>query len=276
MTSQPFVANGPDGPIAGTVDGDGPPLLLLHGGPAITDYMSMLDAETGGWRRISYQQRGLAPSTLTGPFTVENHVADAIAVLDELGVDRAVLLGHSWGGHLGLHLALAAPDRVTGLVSVDPLGTVDDGGVTEMGQHLDERLTTEGAEAFAAVVERLGGPEPDDDDATESLRLRWPGYFGDPADIAPFPPGMRMSLAGYVGTFGSVMEHLADGFAAKLAGIGIPVVFVLGEKSPMPVSQGEQTAALLPRAEVVIVPGGGHLPWYEQPGCVAGALSRLA
>jgi pimeloyl-ACP methyl ester carboxylesterase len=275
VTSQPFVANGPDGPIAGTVDGDGPPLLLLHGGPAMTDYMSGLDAETGGWRRIRYQQRGLAPSTLTGPFTVENHVADAIAVLDELGVDRAVLLGHSWGGFLGLHLALAVPDRVAGLVSVDPLGAVGDGGVTEMGQHLDERMLPENAEAFAAVAERLGGPEPDDDDATEALRLRWPGYFGDPAVILPFSPDWRVSLAAYAGAFGSVMEHLTGGFAGKLAGIDIPVVFVLGEKSPMPVSQGEQTAALLPRAEVMIVPGGGHLPWFEQPGSIAEALGRL-
>jgi pimeloyl-ACP methyl ester carboxylesterase len=43
----------------------------------------------------------------------------------------------------------------------------------------------------------------------------------------------------------------------------------------MPVSQGEQTAALLPASEVVIVPAAGHLPWHEQPGCVADALSRI-
>jgi pimeloyl-ACP methyl ester carboxylesterase len=258
------------------VDGDGPPLLLLHGGPAMTDYMSMLDGETRGWRRIYYQQRGHAPSTVTGPFTVETHVADAIAVLDELGVDQVVLLGHSWGGHLALQLALAMPDRVAGIVSVDAPGAVGDGGVAEMGQHLGERLLPENVEALVAVNERLGGPDPDDDDVTESLRLLWPGYFGDPAGIAPFPPDMRASLVVYAETMGSVMEHLADGFAGRLAGIDVPVVFVLGEKSPMPVSHGEQTAALLPRAEVMIVPGGGHLPWYERPGCVAEALGRLA
>jgi len=50
---------------------------------------------------------------------------------------------------------------------------------------------------------------------------------------------------------------------------------VHGAQSPMPVSQGEQTAQLLPASEVVIVPAAGHLPWHEQPGCVADALSRL-
>ena len=43
----------------------------------------------------------------------------------------------------------------------------------------------------------------------------------------------------------------------------------------MPVSQGEQTAALLPMAEVTVVPAAGHLPWHEQPGCVAAALGRI-
>jgi pimeloyl-ACP methyl ester carboxylesterase len=43
----------------------------------------------------------------------------------------------------------------------------------------------------------------------------------------------------------------------------------------MPVSHGEQAAALLPGSEVVIVPAAGHLPWHEQPGCVAGALSWI-
>jgi pimeloyl-ACP methyl ester carboxylesterase len=276
VTSHPFVANVSDGPISGTVEGDGPPLLLLHGGPGLTDYMSALGAEIRGWRAISYQQRGLAPSTLSGPFTIESHVADAIAVLDELGIEQAVVLGHSWGGHLALHLALAAPDRVTGLVLVDSLGAAGDGGVVEMGQHLGERLLPENVGAYTAVSERLGGPEPTEDDMTESLRLLWPGYFADPAAILPFSPDWRLSFAAYAGTFGSVAEHLSGGFAAKLAGIGVPAVLVLGAKSPMPVSQGEQTAALLPDAEVMIVPDAGHLPWVERPGCVADALSKLA
>ena len=52
-------------------------------------------------------------------------------------------------------------------------------------------------------------------------------------------------------------------------------MFVLGAQSPMPVSQGQQTAALLPQAEVEIIPGAGHLPWHERPGCVAAALAGI-
>jgi pimeloyl-ACP methyl ester carboxylesterase len=272
VTSHTFVA---DGPIAGETYGEGAPVLMLHGGPGMTDYMSVLDGETDGWRRIRYQQRGLAPSAQDGPFTVEAHVADALAVLDELGVDQAVVLGHSWGGHLALHLALAAPERVTGLICVDPLGGVGDGGVTEMGQRLTGRLLPQNAAAHAKVGERLEGPDASGDDMIESLRLVWPGYFADQASVLPFSPQWQGSLACYAGTFGSVVEHMAGGFTEALAGITAPTVFVLGELSPMPVSQGEQTAAKIPGAQVMVVPGAGHFPWFERPGCVTEALAAL-
>ena len=83
-------------------------------------------------------------------------------------------------------------------------------------------------------------------------------------------------MAGYVGTFVSMSEHLADGsLASALRQLRMPAIFLLGAQSPMPVSQGEQAAALLPGSGVVIVPAAGHLPWHEQPGSVAGALSRI-
>lgn len=251
------------------------PLLLLHGGPALSDYMDVLGVELDGWWWVRYQQRGLVPSAVSGPFTVERHVADAVAVLDALGIGRAVMLGHSWGGHLALQLALARPDRVAGLVIVDPPGAAGDGGATELGRNLEDRLSPAAAARFGEVAARLGGPDPTDADALESLTLVWPGYFADPAAAPPFPPHMRTSLAAYAGTFASFAEQLAGGFSEKLGEVRAPTVFVLGERSPLPVSQGERTAALIPSAQVDVIPGGGHLPWHEQPGCVAAALARV-
>jgi len=270
-----FVAQTSKGPIAGHVSGSGAALLLLHGGPALTDYMDMLYPEAEGWRAVRYQQRGLTPSAKSGPFSVERHVADAVAVLDTVGMGRAVVLGHSWGGHLALQLALARPDRVAGLVIVDPLGAVGDGGVAEMGQHLVDRMSPAAAGQFGEVAARLAGPDPTDADALESLSLLWPSYFADPAAAPPFPPHMKTSLEGYRETFASVAEQLASGFGEKLREVQVPAVFVLGEESPMPVSQGQQTAALMPQAGVEIISGAGHLPWHERPGCVAAALAGI-
>ncbi len=268
-----FTAATPAGPVAGSRTGSGPALLLLHGGPAMSDYMYLLAPELDGWQSIRYQQRGLPPSAEDGPFTVAQHVADAVAVLDELGTERAVVLGHSWGGHLALQLAVAHPERVAGLVIVDPLGAVGDGGVGEMGATMASRLSPAALIQLEAVNARLATPAAKDADALASLRLLWPAYFADPAAAPPPPDGLRISLACYGGTFGSVAEQLGGGFGGRLKEITVPTVFVLGEQSPMPLEQGLQTAALLPGAEVRVVPGAGHLPWHEQPGCVAEAAA---
>jgi len=221
-SQQTFTANTTDGPIVGSVQGvqgTGTPLLLLHGGPAMSDYMEMLGPELAGWRAVKYQQRGLAPSAVGGPFTVERHVADAVAVLDELGIDQAVVLGHSWGGYLALNLALAHPERVTGLVIIDPLGAVDDGGLVEMGQNLGSRLLPSALDQYAEVAARLATPEPTDDDMLESLRLLWPGYFADPQAAPALPSFMRASVGAYAGTFASVAELQASGLGERLGGL---------------------------------------------------------
>jgi pimeloyl-ACP methyl ester carboxylesterase len=199
-----------------------------------------------------------------------------VAVLDALGIGQAVVAGHSWGGHLALHLAVACPGRVAGLLLIDPLGAAGDGGAADVGRVLGERLLPAAIPRYQEVRGRLSGPGASDSDTLESLRLVWPGYFAQPETAPGMPAGMRASLAGYVGTFTSVAQHLAEGsFARGLSGVRVPAIFLLGAQSPMPVSQGEQTARLLPSSEVAIVPAAGHLPWHEQPGCVAAALSRL-
>ena len=275
MAEETFVAQTAEGPIAGRVSGSGAPLLLLHGGPALTDYLDMLAPEVDGWRAVRYQQRGLAPSAVSGPFTVERHVADAVAVLDALGIGRAVVLGHSWGGYLALQVALTHPDRVAGLVLVEPPGAVGDAGHGELSQNLVARLPPEAEAPFGEVAARLDGPDPTEADALESLRLLWPGYFADPASAPPLPAHLRTSMEAFAGTVASMSEQLAGGFSEKLGAVRAPAVFVLGEQSPLPVSQGQQVAALMPQAEVEVVKGAGHLPWFERPGCVATALATV-
>jgi pimeloyl-ACP methyl ester carboxylesterase len=270
MTETSFTA----GAIAGWETGEGPAALFLHGGPGMNDSGRMLVPEAAGWRFISFQQRGLSPSTKTGPFTLEQHITDAVAVLDHRGVDRALVVGHSFGGHLALHLAVSRPDRVAGLVIVDGLGVIGDGGSADLGAALAARLLPAAAERLAEMSAELGDNVPGDDWASEQLRLVWPGYFADPAS-APVPGDLRVCVAAHLGTRASVEEHLAAGFAGRLAEIAVPVIFVLGAQSPMPLSQGEQTAALIPAAEVRVIPAAGHLPWYEQPGCIAAAMTAV-
>jgi proline iminopeptidase len=264
------------GIISGSVGGDGRDLLLIHGGPGLSDYMGILDDELTGWRTIRYQQRGIAPSAIDGPFDVEQHVADALAVLDELNVEHVVVLGHSWGGHLALQVALADPERVQAVLVVDGLGSTGYGGAPELGAELRRRLPDNAVAILDDIDLRLSEPDATDDDALQSILLLWPSYFADPSDWLPLPLDTRVSLSCSVGTFGSAAAGISDGsFAERLRRLAAPVVVLVGEKSPLPNTAGEETAALAPSGEFTVIPGAGHLPWYEQPGCVAKALTRV-
>jgi pimeloyl-ACP methyl ester carboxylesterase len=175
-----FRASVPGGEIVGSVQGSGPPALLLHGGPGMSDYLADLAADLSDVFTIArYQQRGLDPSVVDGDRTVEGHVADAVAVLDALGWDRAWVIGHSWGGHLAMHVAVAAPARVLGLVVLDALGATPDGGGAALGENLMRGLTDQQrayVEEYNAR-EEAGNGTPEE--ALAAFNILWPYYFAD-------------------------------------------------------------------------------------------------
>jgi pimeloyl-ACP methyl ester carboxylesterase len=140
---EPFVVSTSEGDIHGWhYEGEGPQAVLLHGGPCISaSYMEPLVPHLAGvFRQSLYQQRGLAPTTVEGPFTVEANVADAAAVIDETAGGRAWIVGHSWGGHLALQMLAAIPERVAGAIIVDPLGAHLD-VMPEFGERLQAPLS---------------------------------------------------------------------------------------------------------------------------------------
>lgn len=280
MTSADFTVAVPGGVIAGVRSGQGFPLLVLHGGPGMSDYTGLLAGELAGWTAFRYTQRGVAPSTASGPFTIDQHVADAIAVLDQHDVGSAVVLGHSWGGYLAMQLAAAAPDRVAGLVLVDSLGGAGDGGFAAFSAEIDTRVgpaVRAEVQALDELVETNPGTPEADAALVKGFDLMWPGYFADPSSAPPPPADIRISPECYAGTYESIQAAQADGrLASQLAGYRGPVEMVAGAASPFPIETATATAALFSDAHVSVVPGAGHLPWLDHPGCVTAALSRLA
>jgi len=110
--------------------GEGPAVLFIHAGVADSrmwrDQMGL-----PGHRTITFDQRGFGQTQwVPGPYS---NRGDALAMLDHLDVDAAVVVGCSNGGEAAMQLALVAPDRVVGLVLVGtaPRGWEPDGGWAE-------------------------------------------------------------------------------------------------------------------------------------------------
>lgn len=255
------------GALVGHRTGSGPPIMLLHGGPGLSDYLAPLAAELApAFTVVHYQQRGIAPSVADGDRSIEGHVADAVAVADALGWGRPWVLGHSWGGHLAMHLAVMHPGRVAGIVVVDALGAVGDGGEQEFGENLMRPLD----EASRARIEEINALEESGEvsaaEEIEALGLLWPSYFARPAEAPPMP-AYDMDLPGHLATWASIHAHLEHRtLEHALPGLEVPGVFIHGEQDPIPVDATRATAALVPGSRLHVLPGIGHFPWLEQPG----------
>ena len=261
--------------IAGRRAGSGPPILLLHGGPGLGfDYLRDLAEELAHENDVAwYQQRGQAPSAVEGPFTVAADVGDARRILDALGWQRAYVVGHSWGGHLALHVAEAMPERLDGVLAVDPLGSVGDGRWPEFDEEIFRRTPEDVRERAREIDELSMAGAAGDELALEGMRLIWPAYFADPDDAPPMPE-LQIATARSAEMVPSIYAEL-PALEAGLPGIGVPVGFVHGSKSPMPLAASTDAAERIPGAWVEVVDGAGHFVWVEAPGAVRAALRRL-
>ena len=260
----------PGGEIFATRRGAGPAAIFLHGGPGVgaETIIGLVEELDGLVNGVLPQQRGLYPSTLEGPRDVETHVADEIALLDHLGWERAWLIGHSWGGHLAMHIAVAHPERVTGLILIETLGALPDGGSAELVANMVARLTPDERTSLDELMARQAEGDDDPTLMAKVLMVLWPSYSYVHGNVLP-PTSLRLEipLEGELSTMESVVEHFAAGTLERgLPDLGVPALLIHGEGDPMPLAATTDSAALIPGSRVEIVEQAGHVPWLERRG----------
>ena len=133
--------------------GEGPAVVFSHG--FLMD-QTMFDRQVTAlapeYRVITWDERGHGGTWATGPFTYWDSAADVLALLDQLGVERAVLAGMSQGGFLSLRAALTAPDRVRALVLIDSQAGVEDPAVAPGYEQLHQVWLDNGPGPVQEVV----------------------------------------------------------------------------------------------------------------------------
>lgn len=250
------------------VSGMGEPVVLIHGA-LIADTFRPLLAEpslTGRYRLILYHRRGYAGSSrASGPVTVPQQVADCLALLRHLGVERAHIVGHSYGGVIALQLALDAPDVVHSLALLEPalaLGESAHGYRESLAQGVN-RYRQVGS---AAVVD-------------EFLEARSPGYRA--VLDRHSPESFAQAVADAVTSFESELPGLLDWQFGETEArrINQPALSVLGERSDALWSRFGETHRLLlewlPHVDEFVLPGAAHLLQLENPRGMAEALAAF-
>jgi pimeloyl-ACP methyl ester carboxylesterase len=111
-----------DGRLSADEAGDGTPVVLLHGLTATRRYVVMgsKNLERGGHRVVAYDARGHGKSAPGDGYGYEKLAGDLLTVLDDRGIERAVLAGASMGAHTIVRFALEHPDRAAALVVITP------------------------------------------------------------------------------------------------------------------------------------------------------------
>jgi pimeloyl-ACP methyl ester carboxylesterase len=207
------------------------------------------------------------------PYDVATQTDDAVAILDHVGWDRVIVVGHSWGGHLLLHLMVRHPGRVAGACVVDPLGGVGDGGMAEFEAEMSRRMPPADRARAEALDQLALTGKASQEEQDESMRLLWPAYFPSRKSVSPYR-SIPMSSEAYAATFESLLRELPR-LQDRLKDCRVPTVFIHGSASPVPVTASSATAELMADAAVEIVHGAGHFIWLDRPGTVLGAADGL-
>ena len=180
---------------------------------------------------------------------VYSNPEDVLAVLDAVGVDRATLVGASFGGRVVLDLAASRPDRVAGLVLASA-GLPDNAWSSEI-------------EAFGAA-EGEAIEAGDLDAATEINVDFW--LRGAPEGVrAAIREQQRNAFALQVGSDGEE-RLLTEDLVSRLAEVDLPALVLVGELDYADFhALADRLSGSLPRSTRETIPGAGHLPSLEQP-----------
>jgi pimeloyl-ACP methyl ester carboxylesterase len=230
--------------------GDGTPLVLLHGGmltidlnfasliPTLAERHRVIGAELQGHGRTADIDRQITPAALAG---------DVVGMLDQLGVDRAHVFGHSMGAAVALELAVNSPDRVRSIVAASA-------SVRPDGMHED--LTDPEKMATSTRM-----PTPQDfADLTEAYRR-----------LSPHPEHFEEFLA-RMSASNADLQGWSD---EQLARITAPILLVIGDRDFTTVEHAALMLQLIPGSQLAVLPGTTHMQVTRRADLLLPMLARF-
>jgi proline iminopeptidase len=260
--------------------GNGPALLVCHGGPGLWDYLGPVAEVVDDLVTVyRFDQRACGRSLGEPPYDVPTALADLEALRVHWGQDAWIVAGHSWGASLALLYCLTYPTRARALIylagtGVDPAWhpAYKANQATRLGpdgQRRIDELRARQAHASGAEYAALD---------REVCTLSWATDFGDQRDA--WERARRLFVGDLLPNYEVNRQLVADerqwiareATPKRLAGLDLPALVVHGEADPRPAWAAEDLARRLPHAELAIMPGVGHLPWLERPDLLKATL----
>ena len=235
------------------VDGQGPPVVLLHGFPL---NRAMWGPQVAALRDrftvITPDFRGFGESELPkGPLSVDDYAQDVLALLDALGHQRVMLGGCSMGGYVAFRVVARAAARISALLILDSRAEPDTDEGRQRRHAAIARIEKEGPATFLEeFTMQLVGP---------TTKAQRPGVVQAVRQIIGSPPPRSLTAA---------LAAIASRPDSRplLGSISAPTLVVVGEEDTLtPPASAEAMVQGLPHARLVVIPAAGHLSNLEAP-----------
>jgi 3-oxoadipate enol-lactonase len=228
--------------------GNGPVVMLCHGLlGSLALWQPQVRALHARYRVLRYDNRGHGQTAVTPPpYRVEQLAADAVGLLDALGIERVHFVGCSLGGMIGQCLGAQHADRVRSLVLVGSRSSMPPASLWE------ERIRIARTDGIAPLL--------------PTMLARWftdAFRASDPAAVAAVADGVLSTpVEGFVGACTAIrdMDH-----TALLPRISVPALVISGDSDPgVPLADTRFIHAAVPGAEMAVVEGARHLCSIER------------
>ena len=231
--------------------GTGLPVVLVHGINMSAGVWDELVEQLGDRRVVTVDLRGHGSSVMTGPYDADAYADDVLAVMEERGIERAHLVGTSFGGPVACAVAARHPGRVASVTAL--------GSAVAAGDAVD-------IDAGIAAMRQVGAHD------------FFTGFLAQASFAPGTEPGLiEQAVAAASGRdLDTIEEVTRTAFGADasdiVAKVSAPALVLTGEHDmTCPVPAGEQLATAL-GTTLHVLPDRGHMAMVEDPAAVAAVI----
>ena len=251
-------------------EGSGKPLILISGlGYSLWQWHKMVPLLAEHFQVITFDNRGVGQSDKPpGPYSAQMLATDTAGLLDAIGIEQAIVMGHSMGGFIAQAMALDFPQRVDKLI----LCSTNFGGphhvpVTEEAMKVLTDVSSDPLTRFknGLVVSTAPG-WADNHPGVIQEWIEW--RVANPIEAAPYQAQLAIGL--------SLLSEEAS-FEEKLSRLNIPALILFGAHDKVvPPENASLLAAKIPNSQVILFPNAGHFFPIEIPEAASQAVIEFA
>ncbi|MEP6985019.1 MAG: alpha/beta fold hydrolase, partial [Chloroflexota bacterium] len=229
------------------------PIVCIHGHPFNQSmWYPQVEALQSVCRVITFDLRGYGQSLLNNnSVTFQDYALDTLALMDELGIETAVIMGLSMGGQIAQEVWYQSPTRVGALVLADTFAQLDPPARKQDRYVTADRLLAEGLDPYA----------------NETLpKMICANTLNSKPEVAQHVLNMMQSTSPIAAATALRARAERRDYVSILGDINVPTLITVGTEDVFtPVSDAQFMAERIPNSQLVVIEEAGHMPNLEQP-----------